>query len=346
MIRHSRFESGRDRAREGRDRRGDEHVLRHAARLHRRGLPGAPLRRTSRSDGRSSAARRRYGPRPAGPFRSTSSASTAGPLVVGVGGKFAEGPVELEELLAEVPRAIPAGPPRLALERLRPSAMVHSKESDQAHVSSGGPLPLTHPDRYALQLLGTVLGTGMSSRLFTEVRERRGLAYYVYGVNNKLHGRRLALLAGGRRHQQDRRGRRDDRARDQADRRGAGAGRRALRRRGTLPRAASCCSPRARTGRSCSGFVARCSRGTPTEPTEGLLEGLDAVTVQDLQRVAQDVIGRNAMNLAGRSGRSRTPSVSRRSSRAEYEVPRASTSSYGGAFVLAAALRPARRQSR
>jgi predicted Zn-dependent peptidase len=37
--------------------------------------------------------------------------------------------------------------------------------------------------------------------------------------------------------------------------------------------------------------------GHATEPTE-VLEGLDAVTVQDLQRVAQDVIGRNALNLA------------------------------------------------
>ena len=44
--------------------------------------------------------------------------------------------------------------------------------------------PLGHPDRYALQLLGTVLGTGMSSRLFLEVRERRGLAYYVFAFNN------------------------------------------------------------------------------------------------------------------------------------------------------------------
>ena len=45
-------------------------------------------------------------------------------------------------------------------------------------------LPLEHPDRYALQLLATVLGGGMSSRLFTEVRERRGLAYYVFGANH------------------------------------------------------------------------------------------------------------------------------------------------------------------
>jgi predicted Zn-dependent peptidase len=44
--------------------------------------------------------------------------------------------------------------------------------------------PLEHPDRYVLQVLSTVLGGGMSSRLFTEVRERRGLAYYVYGLNH------------------------------------------------------------------------------------------------------------------------------------------------------------------
>ena len=40
-------------------------------------------------------------------------------------------------------------------------------------------LPRRDPDRYALELLHTVLGRGMSSRLFKEVRERRGLAYSV-----------------------------------------------------------------------------------------------------------------------------------------------------------------------
>ena len=45
MLRRSKFDPGRDRAREGRHRRGDEHVLRHAARLHRRRLRGPPLRR-------------------------------------------------------------------------------------------------------------------------------------------------------------------------------------------------------------------------------------------------------------------------------------------------------------
>ena len=61
---------------------------------------------------------------------------------------------------------------------------LHTKQSDQAHVRIGvHSYPLEHPDRYALNLLATVLGGGMSSRLFTEVRERRGLAYYIYGYN-------------------------------------------------------------------------------------------------------------------------------------------------------------------
>jgi predicted Zn-dependent peptidase len=62
---------------------------------------------------------------------------------------------------------------------------VHHKASDQAHIVLGArSYPLEHPDRYVLQLLAGVLGGGMSSRLFIEVRERRGLAYYVYGANH------------------------------------------------------------------------------------------------------------------------------------------------------------------
>jgi len=41
-------------------------------------------------------------------------------------------------------------------------------------------LPQDHPGRYALFLLNTILGGGMSSRLFDEVREKKGLAYSVY----------------------------------------------------------------------------------------------------------------------------------------------------------------------
>jgi predicted Zn-dependent peptidase len=61
---------------------------------------------------------------------------------------------------------------------------LHTKQSEQAHLHLGvRGYELGHPDRYALQLLAVVLGGGMSSRLFTEVRERRGLAYYVHAAN-------------------------------------------------------------------------------------------------------------------------------------------------------------------
>ncbi|MSQ61146.1 MAG: insulinase family protein [Dehalococcoidia bacterium] len=56
-----------------------------------------------------------------------------------------------------------------------------SRRSEQAHLELAVPgLHSEHPDRQALAVLSTVLGEGMSSRLFMEVRERRGLAYDVH----------------------------------------------------------------------------------------------------------------------------------------------------------------------
>jgi len=62
-----------------------------------------------------------------------------------------------------------------------PTVRIERRDSDQAHlILSVGGYPVDHPDRYVLSVLQAVLGGGMSSRLFTEVRERRGLAYYVF----------------------------------------------------------------------------------------------------------------------------------------------------------------------
>ena len=143
----------------------------------------------------------------------------------------------------------------------------------------------------------TVLGTGMSSRLFLEVRERRGLAYYVYAVNQLVHRRRHAVLAGGRRPEARRRGGRRDRRGVQAHRRGAGPGRRA--REGALAREGPLRPPdrEPATACCCSGCAARCSKGRRSSPSE-LLAGLDSVTVEDVQRVAQDLIDGRALRLA------------------------------------------------
>jgi predicted Zn-dependent peptidase len=60
-----------------------------------------------------------------------------------------------------------------------------NRKTEQAHIVIGAPgLPALHPDRYALDLLVTALGEGMSSRLFLELREKQGL---VYDVNASAH---------------------------------------------------------------------------------------------------------------------------------------------------------------
>ncbi|HUK97344.1 MAG TPA: pitrilysin family protein, partial [Gaiellaceae bacterium] len=108
-------------------------------------------------------------------------------MVVGVAGMTGDDLLpRLEDLLGDIETADTGKPAPSAVERSpEPRVRIHSKDSDQANVCLGLPsYPLDHPDRYALQLLGTVLGTGMSSRLFLEVRERRGLAYYVYALNS------------------------------------------------------------------------------------------------------------------------------------------------------------------
>src|SRR5438034_11534515 len=53
------------------------------------------------------------------------------------------------------------------------------------HVHGARAISYIHPNRYALDLLNTVLGEGMSSRLFLNIRERLGLAYDVHSFTQK-----------------------------------------------------------------------------------------------------------------------------------------------------------------
>ncbi len=107
-------------------------------------------------------------------------------MVVGVGGKVGAGLLpRLEELFGDLEDGPTGAPDPVSIAANGGRVRVHTKASDQAHLVLGvRSQPLGHPDRYVLQLLSTVLGGGMSSRLFTEVRERRGLAYYVFGTNH------------------------------------------------------------------------------------------------------------------------------------------------------------------
>ncbi len=61
---------------------------------------------------------------------------------------------------------------------------VLQKETEQAHICYGvSGLNAHHADRFALSVVDTILGGGMSSRLFQEIREKRGLAYAIFSFS-------------------------------------------------------------------------------------------------------------------------------------------------------------------
>ena len=77
---------------------------------------------------------------------------------------------------------------------------LHPKPLEQVHLCIGFKgLPVGHPDRYAAYVVNTILGGGVSSRLFQEVREKRGLAYTIYShLSSFLDGGTLTVYAATR----------------------------------------------------------------------------------------------------------------------------------------------------
>jgi len=64
--------------------------------------------------------------------------------------------------------------------------LVKRRKTEQAHICLGtNGLPRTDPDRFAFLIVNGALGTGMSSRLFQEIREKRGLVYSVYSYHSQ-----------------------------------------------------------------------------------------------------------------------------------------------------------------
>ena len=136
----------------------------------------------------------------------------------------------------------------------------------------------------------------MSSRLFTEVRERRGLAYYVFGHNtsytdagslyaqagvdiNRIDEAVTTIIAELRKLADE-----PVPADELEKARNSAKGRFVLQLE----------SPH---GTIMFGLRREVLEGRATEPQE-VLDALDEVSAEDIQRIAQDVIGRNALNLA------------------------------------------------
>ncbi|MBV8726873.1 MAG: insulinase family protein [Candidatus Eremiobacteraeota bacterium] len=82
--------------------------------------------------------------------------------------------------------------------RTTPSTLFRAKDSEQAYLVLGTRgLSVRDERRYALSVLDTILGGGMSSRLFQEIREKRGLVYTVYSFQAAYRGAGLFAVYAG-----------------------------------------------------------------------------------------------------------------------------------------------------
>lgn len=96
------------------------------------------------------------------------------------------GKIEPEKLLHTLNRVLGglrrgSEPKKGDIPEFKPVTSVHVKDLSEAHLCIGVKgLPQGSPDRYALYVLNAILGASVSSRLFQEIREKRGLAYSIY----------------------------------------------------------------------------------------------------------------------------------------------------------------------
>jgi len=219
-------------------------------------------------------------------------------MVVGVGGRVGDDlPGRIEELLGDLEDA-PTGSPVAASAAVNGSRVnLHTKQSDQAHICLGvRSRPLADPDRYVLMVLSTVLGGGMSSRLFTEVRERRGLAYYVFATNHAYTDAGSLYAQAGV----------DIERIDEAVATVAAELRKIaaeavpedeLRKAKNFAKGRFVLQIESPHGLVMFGLRREVLEGRVAEPEE-VLAGVEAVTGEDVQRLAQELIADDALRLA------------------------------------------------
>jgi len=170
---------------------------------------------------------------------------------------------------------------------ITPRLSFHTKETEQYHICVGGTgIPRNDDRRYALAVLDAIFGGGSSSRLFQEIREKRGLAYSVYSWSSQyLDAGQTGVYVGTRadnvsealevigveleKIKQPIPAAEVDRAREQIK------GRMAL----------SMESTRARMNRLGSSVL----MGTPLLSLDETFERVDAVTAQDLEALAAEI---------------------------------------------------------
>jgi predicted Zn-dependent peptidase len=179
-----------------------------------------------------------------------------------------------------------------------PTVAFHRKDTEQYHLCVGAPgIPRDDDRRFTLRVLDTILGGSTSSRLFQEVREKRGLAYSVYSyASHYADSGQVAVYVGTR-----------------PDNVGAameiiGGELRRLVENGIgedeLERARE--NVKGRTVLSMESTLSRMNRlgtsllmGVPILTVDELLASIDAVTLDDVTSLAADLFAPERMSAAG-----------------------------------------------
>jgi predicted Zn-dependent peptidase len=179
-----------------------------------------------------------------------------------------------------------------------PRVRFHRKDTEQYHLCLGGPgIARGDERRFALRVLDTILGGSSSSRLFQEVREKRGLAYAVYSYPSQyVDTGQVAVYLGTR----------GDNVGEALD--VVGGELRRLQEEPVseeeLERAKE--NVKGRTVLSMESTLARMNRlgssvlmGVPLLSLDELLAAIEAVTLEDVTRLARDLFAPDRLSAAG-----------------------------------------------
>lgn len=219
--------------------------------------------------------------------------------VVCAAGAFDEEKVlkTIEKAFSGVPHGEPPKYMPFASQQHEPRVALKEKKTDQSHLMVGVPAyPYLHPDEFALAVLNTILGEGMSSRLFTEVREKRGLAYSVHswverypdtaylavqaGVEHAKLEKTISTILGEFKKIKEKKVPAAELVKAKSYLKGTMA-------------------LRVETSDEVANYAATSMINVGrVRALDEILKGIDAVTVEDIQRVAKDIFKKERLNLA------------------------------------------------
>jgi len=114
------------------------------------------------------------------------------------GGDPAEWLLKIKEKFATLPKEISPDYEKFQTSQEKPKLSVHTRQTDQAHLMIAfRTVPVGDPLWHTWKVANNLLGESMSSRLFTEVREKRGLAYYIHTAMGEFSDNGISVIAAG-----------------------------------------------------------------------------------------------------------------------------------------------------